>query len=397
MAKLYDRLFQEIKRSIREVDVNALYQELRSGRRPVIVDVREREEWEQGYVPGALFIPRGYLEMQIEDKVPDKNTPVYVYCAGGVRSAFAAKTLEEMGYRNVYSVAGGFSAWKHAGYPFVTPRQWTREQLQRYSRHFLIPEVGEAGQAKLLDSKVLLIGAGGLGSPAGIYLAAAGVGTIGIVDADVVDLSNLQRQILHSTERVGRPKTESARETITALNPDVNVVTHDVWLTSQNILDVIADYDVIVNGADNFPTRYLVNDAAVLLGKPVVDGSIFRFDGQVTVYKPGEGPCYRCLYPEPPPAELAPSCDQAGVLGVLTGVIGSLQATEAIKLLLGIGEPLVGRVLMYDALTATFRELRVQRDPECAACSPSSTLTPENIGEIDYQQSCLLPTRSVAD
>ena len=397
MVKLYDRLFQDIKRSIREVDVNALYQELRSGRRPVIVDVREREEWEQGYVPGALFIPRGYLEMQIEDKVPDKNTPVYVYCAGGVRSAFAAKTLEEMGYRNVYSVAGGFSAWKHAGYPFVTPRQWTREQLQRYSRHFLIPEVGEEGQAKLLDSRVLLIGAGGLGSPAGLYLAAAGVGTIGIVDADVVDLSNLQRQVLHTTDRVGRPKTESAREALTALNPDVTVITHDVWLTSQNILDVIADYDVIVNGADNFPTRYLVNDAAVLLGKPVVDGSIFRFDGQVTVYKPGEGPCYRCLYPEPPPAELAPSCDQAGVLGVLTGVIGSLQATEAIKLLLGIGEPLVGRVLMYDALTATFRELRVQRDPECAACSPSSTLTPENIGEIDYQQSCLLPTRSVAD
>jgi adenylyltransferase/sulfurtransferase len=397
MARLYDRLFQQIKRSIREVDVMTLYQELRSGRRPVIVDVREREEWEQGHVPGALFIPRGYLEMRIEEEVPDKDAQVYLYCAGGVRSAFAAKTLLEMGYRHVYSVAGGFSAWKHAGYPFVTPRQWTREQLQRYSRHFLIPEVGEEGQAKLLDSKVLLIGAGGLGSPAGLYLAAAGVGTIGVVDSDVVDLSNLQRQILHNTERIGTPKTESARQTITALNPDVTIVTYDVWLTSQTIVDVLAPYDVIVNGADNFPTRYLVNDAAVLLGKPVVDGSIFRFDGQVTVYKPGEGPCYRCLYPEPPPADLAPSCDQAGVLGVLPGVIGVLQAAETIKLLLGIGEPLVGRVLLYDALTATFRELQVQRDPECAACSPSSTLSPATIGEIDYQQSCLLPTRSVAD
>jgi adenylyltransferase/sulfurtransferase len=278
----------------------------------------------------------------------------------------------------------------------VTPRQWTREQLQRYSRHFLIPEVGEEGQAKLLDSKVLIIGAGGLGSPAALYLAAAGVGTLGIVDADVVDLSNLQRQILHTTDRVGRPKTESAREAITALNPDVEVIAHDVWLSSQTILDVIRDYDVIVNGADNFPTRYLVNDAAVLLGKPVVDGSIFRFDGQVTVYKPGEGPCYRCLYPEPPPPELAPSCDQAGVLGVLPGVIGVLQATEAIKLLLGIGEPLVGRVLLYDALAATFRELSVERDPECAACGPNSTLTVETIGQIDYQQSCILPVRQTA-
>jgi adenylyltransferase/sulfurtransferase len=396
MARRYEQLFQEIKRAIREVDVHQLYQQLRSGRRPVIIDVREREEWEQGYVPGALFIPRGYLEMRIEEEVPDKSTPIYVYCAGGVRSAFAAKTLEELGYQNVYSVAGGFSAWKHAGYPFVTPRQWTREQLQRYSRHFLIPEVGEEGQAKLLDSKVLIIGAGGLGSPAALYLAAAGVGTLGIVDADVVDLSNLQRQILHTTDRVGRPKTESAREAITALNPDVEVIAHDVWLSNQTILDVIRDYDVIVNGADNFPTRYLVNDAAVLLGKPVVDGSIFRFDGQVTVYKPGEGPCYRCLYPEPPPPELAPSCDQAGVLGVLPGVIGVLQATEAIKLLLGIGEPLVGRVLLYDALAATFRELSVERDPECAACGPNSTLTVETIGQIDYQQSCILPVRQTA-
>ncbi|WP_038038087.1 molybdopterin-synthase adenylyltransferase MoeB [Thermorudis peleae] len=395
MPREYEKLFQEIKQAIQEVDVHQLYQELRQGRRPVVIDVREREEWEQGYIPGAVFIPRGYLELQVEDRVPDKDTPVYVYCAGGVRSAFAAKTLQEMGYRHVYSVAGGFSAWKHAGYPFVTPRQWTREQLQRYSRHFLIPEVGESGQARLLDSKVLVIGAGGLGSPAALYLAAAGVGTIGIVDNDVVDLSNLQRQIIHTTDRVGQPKTESARQTLTALNPDVNVVLHDVWLTSQNILDIIRDYDVIVNGADNFPTRYLVNDAAVLLGKPVVDASIFRFEGMVTVYKPGEGPCYRCLFPEPPPADLAPTCDQAGVLGVLTGVIGALQANEAIKLLLGLGEPLVGRVLLFDGLTTTFRELTVARDPDCAICGPNATVTPETIGQIDYQQSCLLP--SVAD
>jgi sulfur-carrier protein adenylyltransferase/sulfurtransferase len=308
MARQYDRLFNQVRQNVREVDVHELKSVIdRADGTPVVIDVRERDEWEQGHVPGAKFIPRGFLEMRVEEQVPQKDQPIYLYCAGGVRSVFAAQALEQLGYENVVSVSGGFGSWKDAGYPFDIPRQWTPDQRQRYSRHFLIPEVGEAGQGRLLDARVLMIGAGGLGSPAALYLAAAGVGTLGIVDSDEVDLSNLQRQILHSTERVGEPKTESARTFINQLNSDVNVIGIQERLTAENVLELVADFDIVVNGADNFATRYLLNDACVILGKPIVDGSIFRFEGQVTVYQPGEGPCYRCLFPEPPPADLAPT------------------------------------------------------------------------------------------
>jgi sulfur-carrier protein adenylyltransferase/sulfurtransferase len=308
MARQYDQLFETVRSNVREVDVHALREAIEQSAQPaVVIDVRERDEWEQGHVPGARFIPRGFLEMRIEDQVPQKDQSIYVYCAGGVRSVFAAQALEQLGYQDVVSVSGGFGAWKDSGYPFDIPRQWTPDQRQRYSRHFLIPEVGEEGQGRLLDAKVLMIGAGGLGSPAALYLAAAGVGTLGIVDSDEVDLSNLQRQIVHATDRVGEPKTESARTFINQLNPDVRVIGIQERLTAENVLDLVADYDIVVNGADNFATRYLLNDACVVLGKPIVDGSIFRFEGQVTVYAPGEGPCYRCLFPEPPPADLAPT------------------------------------------------------------------------------------------
>ncbi len=308
MARKYDQLFETVRRNVDEVDVQALKTAIDdSSPKPVIVDVRERDEWEQGHVPGAKFIPRGFLEMRIEEQVPDKDQPVYLYCAGGVRSVFAAQALQQLGYENAISVSGGFGAWKDAGYPFDIPRQWTAQQRQRYSRHFLIPEVGEEGQGKLLDAKVLMIGAGGLGSPAALYLAAAGVGKLGIVDSDEVDLSNLQRQIVHTTNRVGEPKTESARTFINDLNPDVEVVGIQERLNASNVLDLVDEYDIVVNGADNFATRYLLNDACVILGKPIVDGSIFRFEGQVTVYQPHEGPCYRCMFPEPPPADLAPT------------------------------------------------------------------------------------------
>ena len=308
MARQYDQLFETVRNNVREVDVHELRSAIdTAGKPPAVIDVRERDEWEQGHVPGARFIPRGFLEMRIEEQVPGKDEPVYLYCAGGVRSVFAAQALQQLGYTDVVSVSGGFGAWKDNGYPFDIPRQWTPEQRQRYSRHFLIPEVGEDGQGKLLDARVLMIGAGGLGSPAALYLAAAGVGTLGIVDSDEVDLSNLQRQIVHATDRVGEPKTESARTFINQLNPDVRVVGIQERLNASNVLDLVADYDIVVNGADNFATRYLLNDACVVLGKPIVDGSIFRFEGQVTVYQPGEGPCYRCLFPEPPPADLAPT------------------------------------------------------------------------------------------
>ncbi len=333
----------------------------------VLVDVREKHEWNEGYIPGALHVPRGYLELQIEEAVPDKTKTVVLYCAGGIRSLMAGTTLQQMGYKEVISMAGGFGAWKGKGLPFVQPRTLSEAQAKRYSRHLLVPEVGEEGQLKLLDAHVLLIGAGGLGSPAGYYLAAAGVGTIGIIDADVVDESNLQRQILHNTKRIGQYKAESARETIEALNPDVKVITHIERLDETNVARIIADYDVIVDGTDNFPTRYLLNDAALMANKPVVHGSVFRFEGQLTVFKPYEGPCYRCLYPEPPPIALAPSCAEAGVLGVLPGIIGLLQATETVKLVLGIGDPLVGRLMTYDALAGEFNELRLFRDPKCPA------------------------------
>jgi adenylyltransferase/sulfurtransferase len=313
--------------------------------------------------------------------VPDKGRPVVLYCAGGARSAFAAKALEELGYADVASVAGGFGAWKGAGLPWDVPRTLTADQRRRYGRHLTLPEVGEAGQRRLLDAKVLLVGAGGLGSPAALYLAAAGVGTLGIVDADVVDDSNLQRQVIHATDRVGTPKVESARTAIEALNPDVTVVPHRTRLAKENALELLAPYELVVDGSDNFATRYLVNDACVLLGKPNVHGSIFRFEGQATVFAAGRGPCYRCLFPEPPPPELAPNCAEAGVLGLLPGVIGLLQATEAAKLILGIGEPLIGRLLVYDALRADFRELKIDRDPDCPICGP---LGPDSLDAIEY-------------
>jgi molybdopterin/thiamine biosynthesis adenylyltransferase/rhodanese-related sulfurtransferase len=352
----------------------------------VLVDVREKHEWNEGHIPGAVHVPRGFLELQIEEAVPDKSKTVVLYCAGGVRSLMAGNTLQQMGYQNAISMSGGFGQWKNSGLPFEQPRLMTDAQARRYSRHMLIPEVGEAGQFKLLDSKVLLIGAGGLGSPAAYYLAAAGVGTIGIIDADVVDDSNLQRQILHNTSRIGEYKAESARETIEALNPDVKVVTYIERLDETNVARIIADYDLIIDGTDNFPTRYLLNDAAIIANKPVIHGSVFRFEGQLTVFKPHEGPCYRCLYPEPPPAALAPSCAEAGVLGVLPGIIGILQATEAIKLLLNIGEPLVGRMMTYDALAGEFSELRLYKDPNCPACGENAH--PEDLPT--YAEFCAL-------
>ena len=367
----FKEMIRRVRSEIREVSV----EDARArADRAVLVDVREAEEWSQGHVPGAVFIPRGYLEQRIEEKIPDKEQEVIAYCAGGTRSALAAKTLEELGYRNVSSMAGGFGKWKEAGFAITVPRSLSAEQKSRYSRHLLVPEVGEAGQARLLESKVLLVGAGGLGSPAGLYLAAAGVGTVGLLDSDVVDLSNLQRQILHTNASVGRPKTESGAATLKALNPDVKVVRHDLRLDSSNVIDVIAPYDVIVDGCDNFSTKYLVNDAAVLTGKTNVYGSIFRFEGHASVFVPGQGPCYRCLFPEPTPAEMAPSCDEAGVLGVLPGVVGLIQATEAIKVLLGRGETLKGRLLTYDALRMIFREFKVRRDPRCAVCGDAPTI-----------------------
>jgi len=346
-----------------------------------LLDVREPEEYEQGAVPGAVHVARGNLEFSVEGRLPDKGAPIAVYCAGGVRSAFAAKTLQDLGYTDVVSVIGGFNKWKDEGLVWKTPRVLTAEQRNRYQRHLLLPEVGEKGQQRLLDSKVLLLGAGGLGSPAAIYLAAAGVGTIGIIDMDVVDSSNLQRQILHNVDRVGMRKVDSAKMTLTAMNPDVTVRTYDTRLGADNVLDIIDGYDVIVDGTDNFPTRYLVNDAALLKRIPVVHGSIFRFEGQATVFNPYVGPCYRCMIPEPPPAELAPSCAEAGVLGVLPGIIGSIQAVETIKLLLDLGDPLVGRLLTYDALDQSFRTFKVRRDPSCPACGDDAG--PIQIAEYD--------------
>ncbi|HVB73923.1 MAG TPA: molybdopterin-synthase adenylyltransferase MoeB [Ktedonobacteraceae bacterium] len=356
----------------------------------VLVDVREKYEWNEGHIPGAVHVPRGFLELQIEEAVPDRSKTVVLYCAGGVRSLMAGNTLKQMGYQNAISMSGGFGQWKGAGLPFVQPRTMTEAQNKRYSRHLLVPEVGEQGQFKLLDSRVLLIGAGGLGSPAAYYLAAAGVGTIGIIDADTVEESNLQRQIIHNTSRIGQYKAESARQTIEALNPDVKVITYIERLDESNVARIIADYDVILDGTDNFPTRYLLNDAALKANKPVVHGSVFRFEGQLTVFKPYEGPCYRCLYPEPPPPALAPSCAEAGVLGVLPGIVGLLQATETIKLLLGIGDPLVSRLMTYDGLAGEFSELRLFRDPNCPACGEHAHLD----GLPTYADVCAMPVRS---
>jgi sulfur-carrier protein adenylyltransferase/sulfurtransferase len=380
----YRELLAQVKTEVDEVDTVHARELLESGD-PVIVDVREQDEWDEGHIPGAIHIPRGNLESRIEAAAPDRGRPLLVYCAAGNRSAFAAKTLDELGYGHVVSLAGGFTDWKRSGFAVELAAGLDAPRRARYSRHLLIPEVGEAGQLKLLDSKVLLIGAGGLGSPASLYLAAAGVGRIGIVDADIVDESNLQRQIVHSTEVIGEPKVDSAKHTIEALNPDVQVVAYQERLTSENVERILADgWDVIVDGADNFPTRYLVNDASVWHDTPVVHGSIYRFEGQVTVFKPGAGPCYRCLFPAPPPPELAPSCAEGGVLGVLPGVIGSLQANEALKLALGIGEPLVGRLLLFDALAAEFSEVSIRRDPDCPVCGERPTIT----DYVDYVEFC---------
>ena len=381
----YRDLLQQVKSEIDEVDVPRARDLLAGAEPPLLVDVRALDEWTEGRIPGAIHLPRGFLESRIEQAAPDRAQPIILYCAAGNRSAFAAKTLADLGYESVSSLAGGYTDWKRSGLPTELPRSLDAAKRQRYSRHLLIPEVGEEGQLKLLDTRILLIGAGGLGSPASLYLAAAGVGRLGIVDDDRVDATNLQRQIAHSTETLGDWKVDSAKRTIEALNPDVEVVTYKERLTSENVDRILADgWDVIVDGADNFPTRYLVNDASVWHGIPVVHGSIYRFEGQVTVFKPHEGPCYRCLFPQPPPPELAPSCAEGGVLGVLPGIVGSLQAAEALKLALGIGESLSGRLLLFDALATEFSEVTLRRDPDCPVCGEHPTITEY----IDYVEFC---------
>jgi len=382
-------VIRQIKQQVEEVDPAEVSEHLGNG--VTLVDVRESEEWDRGHIPGAKHVPRGYLESRIEGAQPDRDARIVLYCASGQRSALAAHTLEDLlGYTNVASMTGGITLWKDRGYKLEVPRALTPQQRDRYGRHLLLPEIGPEGQAKLLDAKVLLLGAGGLGSPTALYLAAAGVGTLGIVDDDDVDLSNLQRQIIHTTDRIGTPKVDSAEASIAALNPDVTVVKYPVRLDASNIMEIIEGYDVIVDGVDNFPTRYLLNDATVRLGIPVVSASILGFDGQLSVFKPHDGPCYRCLYPVPPPAELAPSCGANGVLGVLPGTMGLLQATEVVKLVTGAGEPLVGRLLLYEALGATFTELKVRRDPECPICSrPAEEITDEEMGVFpDYEAFC---------
>ncbi len=387
-----DHIIAQARQGVREASAQEVHARLKQEKDLTVVDVREREEFIEGHLPDAVNLPRGFLELRIENVTSDRETPILVYCGGGVRSALAAKTLRLMGYVNVTSMSDGYRGWAGAGLPTVKERTFTQEQMQRYSRHFMVPEVGEQGQARLLEAKVLLVGAGGLGCPTALYLAAAGVGTLGVVDADYVDLSNLQRQVLHGTSDVGRPKTQSALETLSDLNPGCKIIPYQTRLSSENVMEIIRDYDIVVNGCDNFPTRYLLNDACVFLKKPIVDGSIFRFEGQATVYKPGEGPCYRCLYPEPPPPGMVPSCADAGVLGVLPGMVGVLQATEVIKLIIGQGQSLVGRLLIYDALEMSFRTLRVRRNVDCPVCGEHPTIT----ALIDYEQFCGLPPRRAA-
>ena len=387
MAKTFQDIMADARKEIPEVTAQQVSDLLKNnGKSPVILDVREKDEWREGHLDGAVSLPCGFLEIKVENTVPDKNTPIVAYCAGGVRSLLAAKIMREMGYQNVSSMAGGYAAWKNAGYKWVQDFQFTPEQLIRYSWHFLLSEVGEEGQAKLLKAKVLMVGAGGLGCPSAYYLAAAGVGTLGIIDNDVVDISNLQRQILHTNDRVGKPKVESAKLTLEGLNPDVKVIPYQEKLTSSNIMEIIKDYDIVVDGSDNFPTRYLVNDACILTKTPNVHGSIFQFDGQATVFYPGKGPCYRCLYPEPPPADMAPSCAEAGVLGVLPGLIGTIEALEAIKLILGKGDSLIGRLLCFNTLTMEITTLNLRRDPNCPMCGDHPTIHEL----IDYEEFCSL-------
>jgi molybdopterin/thiamine biosynthesis adenylyltransferase/rhodanese-related sulfurtransferase len=382
-------ILRQIKSRIDEVDPGTVREQLNNG--AVVVDVREPEEWGAGHIPGAQHVPKSYLETRIEGAVPDRSQHVVLYCASGNRSAWAARTLlDDLGYENVESMTGGFTLWKDRGYEVETPRTLTAEQRERYSRHLLLPEVGPEGQQKLLDAKVLLLGAGGLGSPAALYLAAAGVGTLGIVDNDEVDLSNLQRQVIHNSERIGVSKVDSAEQTIRELNPDVHVEKYAIRLGADNILDILPGYDVVIDGLDNFPTRYLLNDASVRLRIPVVSAAILGFEGQLSVFKPYDGPCYRCLFPVPPPAELAPSCGANGVLGVLPGTMGLLQATEAIKLILDEGDLLIGRLLMYDALAARVTEVKVRRDPDCPICSRDpESISDEEMGVFpDYEAFC---------
>ena len=386
-------LIKKAKEQITEVDPREVHDLLSNGHRngAVLVDVREQTEFEEAHLPGAVHVPRGHLEQRIEGAAPDKAERVILYCASGNRSALAAKTLlDELGYEQAESMTGGIALWKDRGFDVETPRRLTPEQRERYSRHLLVPEIGLEGQLKLLDAKVLLLGAGGLGSPTALYLAAAGVGTIGIVDDDVVDLSNLQRQVAHSEARIGVPKVDSAEQAIHEINSDVNVVKYQTRLDASNIMDVIDGYDVIVDGVDNFPTRYLLNDATVRLKIPVVSASILGFDGQLSVFAPYEGPCYRCLYPTPPPAELAPSCGANGVLGALPGIMGVLQAIEVVKLITGSGEPMIGRLLLYEALGTSFTDLKVRRDPECPICSRDpESISDDEMGVFpDYEQFC---------
>ena len=382
-------LLRRVKSEIQEVDPSEVKELVDEG--VAIIDVRETDEYATGHLPGAKHVPRSYLETRIEGIVPDRSTQIILYCQSGNRSAYGARTLaQDMGYEHVRSMTGGITLWKDRGYEVVVPRALSGEQRERYSRHLLIPEIGVEGQQKLLDAKVLLLGAGGLGSPTALYLAAAGVGTLGIVDDDEVDLSNLQRQVIHTTQRIGIPKVESAEESIHALNPDVNVVKYKTRIDASNIMEIIDGYDVIVDGVDNFPTRYLLNDASVRLRIPVVSASILGFDGQLSVFKPYDGPCYRCLFREPPPAELAPSCGANGVLGVLPGTMGLLQATEVVKVVLGIGEPAIGRLLLYDALGATLTQVKVHRDPDCPICSRDpQEIADEEMGVFpDYEAFC---------
>jgi molybdopterin/thiamine biosynthesis adenylyltransferase/rhodanese-related sulfurtransferase len=382
-------VLRQIKSRIDEVDPTVVREQLANG--TLVVDVREAEEWAAGHIPGAVHVPKSHLESRIEGAAPDRAQRVILYCASGQRSAWAARTLiEDLGYERVDSMTGGITLWKDRGYEVDVPRFMSADQRNRYSRHLLLPEVGIEGQQKLLDAKVLLLGAGGLGSPATLYLAAAGIGTLGIVDDDVVDVSNLQRQVIHTTERVGVSKVDSAEDAIAALNPDVEVVKHKLRLGPDNIMDILPGYDIVVDGLDNFPTRYLLNDASVRLRIPVVSAAILGFDGQLSVFKPYEGPCYRCLFPTPPPAELAPSCGANGVLGVLPGTMGLLQATEVIKLILDVGNPAIGRLLMYDALAATITEVKVRRDPECPICSRDpDEIRDDEMGVFpDYEAFC---------
>jgi molybdopterin/thiamine biosynthesis adenylyltransferase len=382
-------LLRQVKSRIDEVDPAVVREQITNG--AVLVDVRETEEFASGHIPGAKHVPKSHLESRIEGAAPDRSQHVVLYCQSGNRSAYAARTLiEDLGYERVESMTGGITLWKDRGYEVETPRTLNAEQRERYSRHLLLPEVGIEGQQKLLDAKVLLLGAGGLGSPAALYLAAAGVGTLGIVDNDEVDLSNLQRQVIHSSERIGVSKVDSAEQTITALNPDVKVVKYPVRLDASNIMEILPGYDIVVDGLDNFPTRYLLNDASVRLQIPVVSAAILGFEGQLSVFKPYDGPCYRCLFPVPPPAELAPSCGANGVLGVLPGTMGLLQSTEVVKLILGEGEPLIGRLLMYDALSARVTEVKVRRDPDCPICSRDpDSISDDELGVFpDYEAFC---------